>query len=151
MRREVVLVLHCLRFAGTALCWFAGAGLPLATAGQRISDDDDYTLTQCSLQVALAATSIGHIGFSPCCVWSWPCKSPKLQNCPKKPNLSYQNAVTVPKNPINPIFWSHGRLQPVSSQRRPMAPKYWVFWVFWDSYNILVRKIGFFGKVLQFG
>ena len=41
-------------------------GLPLATAGpagQRISDDDD-TLIECSLQMALAATSIGHIGCS---------------------------------------------------------------------------------------
>ena len=125
-----MLVLHCLRFAGTALCWFAGAGLPLATAGQRISDDDDYTLTQCSLQVALAATSIGHIGFSPCCVWSWPCKSPKLQNCPKKPNLSYQNAETVPKNPKNPIFWRHGRPLGADGLEPAMASKYLFFCFF---------------------
>ena len=54
---------------------------------------------------ALAILAVQWRGFSPCCVWSWPCKSPKMQNYPNNTNISqysFPNSCDCPKKPNKP-------------------------------------------------
>ena len=102
------------------------------------------------------ASTLQGRSFSPSLMWSWLCKSTKMQNYPKKNQSFLPKCFNCPKKQINPICWSHGRLQPVSSQRRPMAPKHCFFfcflgqlqhvgkkvWVFWDSSAFLKPEAG---------